>query len=150
MPTGWRPSDVSNQYPIYKIDDPYHFQKYDTMNNKWLTTWTWIQISILLLFISYLFGNIATIGSPGMFFYGAFIYVYVYAFTDLMDENANAWIWEMSKSVVGIILLYTTKDWFGIGNIWAALPYMIAAYFVVSPIIVFQLAKANFKAPSMA
>jgi alkylglycerol monooxygenase len=150
MPTGWRPLDVTNQYPIYKIDDPYHFQKYDTINNKWLTTWTWIQISTLLLFISYLFGNIASIGSPGMFYYGAFIYLYVYAFTDLMDENTNAWIWELSKSVLGIILLYTTKDWFGIGNIWAALPYMIAAYFVVSPIIVFQLAKAHFKSASIA
>ena len=82
-PTGWRPNDVAIQFPINKIEDPYHFQKYDTLTNKWLTFWTWAQISILLLFISYLFGNIATIGSPGMFFYGAFIYVYVYAFTDL-------------------------------------------------------------------
>jgi hypothetical protein len=150
MPTGWRPSDVSIKYPIYKIDDPYHFQKYDTINNKWLTVWTWIQISILLLFISYLFGNIASIGSPGMFYYGAFIFLYVYAFTDLMDEHANAWIWELSKSILGFILMYITKDWFGIGNIWSVLPYMIAAYFVISPIIVFQLAKANFKKISIA
>ena len=149
MPTGWRPEDVATQYPIYKIEDPYHFQKYDTITNKWLNTWTWIQISILLLFISYLFGNIAAIGSPGMFYYGAFIYVYVYAFTDLMDEHSNAWIWELGKSVFGLLLFYKTGDWFGAGKIWTGLPFIIGGYFILAPIIVFQIAKTNFNKPSM-
>ncbi len=145
MPNGWRPADVSNKYPVYKIEDPYHFQKYDTINNKWLTAWTWIQISILLLIISYLFGNIASIGSPGMFYYGAFIFVYVYAFTDLMDEHYTAWFWELGKSIFGLILFNQTGDWFGAGKIWSFLPYIIGIYFIVSPLIVYQLAHYNFK-----
>ncbi len=149
-PTGWRPNDVAIQFPVYKIEDPYHFQKYDTLNNKWLTVWTWMQISILLLFISYLFGNIATIGSPGMFFYGAFIYVYVYAFTDLMDEHYTAWYWESGKSIFGFILLYQTGDWFGAGKLWSLMPYIIGFYFLVSPAIVFKLGHSHFLKRSIA
>ncbi len=149
-PTGWRPNDVATQFPVYKIEDPYHFQKYDTLTNKWLTIWTWTQISILLLFISYLFGNIATIGSPGMFFYGAFVYVYVYAFTDLMDEHTTAWYWETGKSVFGFILLYQTGDWFGAGKLSPLLPYIIGLYFLASPVIVFSLGKTHFQKRTIA
>ncbi|MFO5234626.1 hypothetical protein RCL33_24570, partial [Salmonella enterica subsp. enterica serovar 1,4,[5],12:i:-] len=27
MPTGWRPADVAEQFPVYKINDPYSYQK---------------------------------------------------------------------------------------------------------------------------
>jgi len=26
MPTGWRPADMTEQYPVLKIEDPYHFK----------------------------------------------------------------------------------------------------------------------------
>ena len=29
MPTGWRPDDVVEKFPVYKIEDVYNFQKYD-------------------------------------------------------------------------------------------------------------------------
>jgi sterol desaturase/sphingolipid hydroxylase (fatty acid hydroxylase superfamily) len=28
MPLGWRPADVAAKYPVYKIEDVYHFEKY--------------------------------------------------------------------------------------------------------------------------
>jgi alkylglycerol monooxygenase len=31
MPTGWRPADMEEKYPVYKIEDIYNFQKYDTL-----------------------------------------------------------------------------------------------------------------------
>ena len=30
MPTGWRPKDVEESFPVDKIDDLYHFKKYNT------------------------------------------------------------------------------------------------------------------------
>ena len=80
MPTGWRPDDVNLKYPVYKIDDPYNFEKYDPPATKLLQFWSWIQLSVLLLLISYLFGNIAYIGKPDIFIYGGFIFLMVYAF----------------------------------------------------------------------
>lgn len=132
MPTGWRPADVAEKFPVYKIDDPYHFEKYDTKAGNLFAGWVWVQLGLLLLFISYLFGNIATIGSPGMFYYGAFVYIYVYAFTELMDGHPLAWGWELFKTFIGFYLLFSTDGWFGLGAYAPILPYIIGGYFLLS------------------
>ena len=143
MPTGWRPADVAEKYPVFKIEDPYHFEKYETKAGPFFSTWVWIQLGLLLLFISYLFGNIATIGSPGMFYYGLFIYVFVYAFTELMDGNPNAWGWELLKFTLGIYFLITTNGWFGLGTIMPVMPYIIGAYLLLSFILTIYFKKEN-------
>lgn len=143
MPTGWRPADVAEKYPVFKIEDPYHFEKYETKAGTLFSTWVWIQLGLLLLFISYLFGNIATIGSPGMFYYGLFIYVFVYAFTELMDGNPNAWGWELLKFTLGIYFLITTSGWFGLGTIMPVMPYIIGAYLLLSFILTIYFKKEN-------
>lgn len=132
MPTGWRPADVAEKYPVFKIEDPYHFEKYETKAGTFFTSWVWIQLGLLLLFISYLFGNIASIGSPGMFYYGLFVYIFVYAFTELMDGNPNAWGWELIKLVLGMYFVTTTNGWFGLGTIIPIMPYIIGAYLLLS------------------
>ena len=106
-------ADVDEKYPVYKIEDVYNFEKYDPKYTKGLLVWSWIQITVVLLLISYLFGNIAQIGSPGMFIYGAFIFLYVFSFTELMDRNPYAIIWESLKNVIGIAIIYRQGDWFG-------------------------------------
>jgi sterol desaturase/sphingolipid hydroxylase (fatty acid hydroxylase superfamily) len=134
MPTGWRPADVAEKYPVYKIDDVYHFDKYDTKGSTALHAWLWIQLVALLLFISYLFGNIAQIGSPGMFLYGAFIFLSVYSLTELMDRNRNAIYWEIIKNGFAAYLLIAQGDWFGISAFAAWALYVVAAYLIVSTI----------------
>ncbi len=94
MPTGWRPKDVAEKFPVYKIEDVYSFQKYAPEYSNQLLIWSWIQLSILLISTSYLFANIAAIGSPGIFVYGLFIFLSVYSFTELMDRNRFAFLWE--------------------------------------------------------
>ena len=116
MPTGWRPEDVSKQYPVYKIEDVFHFSKYDTPATTAFSAWIWVQMITLLLLLVYFFGNIAAIGNPGIFLYGGYIFLSVYAYTELMDRNARAWIWEAVRTAyVGIILLQT-GDWFGLSG----------------------------------
>ncbi|MFT3934039.1 MAG: sterol desaturase family protein [Chitinophagaceae bacterium] len=133
MPTGWRPADVAAAYPLYKIEDVYHFEKYNSgIGTKGFTRWIWIQMVLLLLFVSYLFGNIATIGSPGMFVYGGFIFLFVYALTELMDGNRFALGWEIAKAVLGIGILYKTGDWFGAAALWKGIKYLVLVYLVAS------------------
>jgi hypothetical protein len=84
-----------------------------------------------------LFGNIAGIGSPDMFIYGGFIFLTVYANTELMDRNPNAMFWEAVKNLFGIVWIMQTGDWFGISEfiVWAkalALLYFVASTSVVS------------------
>ncbi len=138
MPTGWRPADVAQKYPVYKIEDVYHFQKYDTRTSQLLNTWTWIQLAVTLLFISYLFGNIAAINKLNSYYiyvYGLFVFVMVYAYTDLMDRNRSAIAVEVLKAIIGIAIILYTNDWFGTRAISPLIPYVILIYLVVSVIV---------------
>ena len=138
MPTGWRPADVAEKYPVYKIEDVYHFEKYDTPATALLSVWVWVQMVLLLLFISYLFGNIAAIKAihtSYIFLYGAFVFVYVYAYSELMDRNRSAFIWEMIKGGLGIGIIAYTGDWFGANIILPGIKYVLAGWFIVSILI---------------
>ncbi len=132
MPLGWRPADVAKKYPVEKISDVYHFQKYDPANVKGLMAWSWMQMLVLLLFLSYLFGNIAKIGNPNMFIYGAFIFLTVYALTDLMDKNFSAIFWEGIRVAFGIYIIFQQGDWFGASRFFEFLVPVIIFYFVLS------------------
>ena len=90
MPLGWRPADVASKYPVFKITDVYHFEKYHPKISSSVMTWSWIQMFVVFFFISYLFGKIADIGVPSMFVYGAFIFLSVYAYTELMTNAVAA------------------------------------------------------------
>ncbi len=150
MPTGWRPADVAEKFPVFKIDDPYHFEKYETRAGSFFTIWVWAQLGILLLLISYLFGNIATIGSPGIFYYGLFIYIYVYAFTEQMDGNPKAWLWELLKLVTAGWLMWNTSGWFGIKKLHPSLPYLIGFYFIISQLLSIYFRKDKNRVPVTA
>ncbi len=132
MPTGWRPADVAEKYPLYKIEDPYNFEKYDPPSSALLTAWSWVQLIMLLLLISYLFGNIAAIGKPGMFIYGAFVFLMIYAFTELMDGNKYAVLWELLKAAAGTGIIFYLGDWFHVSDYFAGTKYILLAYFFLS------------------
>jgi alkylglycerol monooxygenase len=135
MPTGWRPEDVTEKYPLYKIEDVYHFEKYDPASSRLLYAWSWIQVTILLLLISWLFGNLASIGSPAMFVYGGFVFVYVYAFTELMNKNKYAVAWEFLKNIFGIGIIYYYGDWFGAGKDLPWINTVLIIYFITASLV---------------
>ncbi|MFT4023827.1 MAG: hypothetical protein QM664_08610 [Flavihumibacter sp.] len=89
-----------------------------------------------LLFISWLFSHIAQIGSPGMFWYGLFVFLQVYAITDLMDRNKSAIGWEAVKNALGIYLLYKTGNWFGAGDYIPEIKSILLVYFIGATVIV--------------
>ncbi len=143
MPTGWRPTDVSEKFPVFKINDVYHFEKYDTKNSLFFNIWIWIQLVVLFLFVSFFFGNIAQIGSPGIFIYGVFIFIFVYAYTEQMDNSSYAWVWEVIKSSLGLVLIYLTGDWFGVNKFFPHMSQLIAIYLILSAFICFYFQKTE-------
>jgi len=143
MPTGWRPADVAEKYPVYKIDDVYHFEKYDPALTRVTKTWLWIQLAALLFFICFLFGNIAAIGAPGIFYYGLFIFFFVYALAELMDGSAYAWVWEALKAICGMSILYAQKDWFLLNIYFPAGWLLVTGYLLLSFLITLLLAKRH-------
>lgn len=132
MPLGWRPADVAEKYPVNKIEDVYHFEKYNPVLSKGLLVWSFAQLIVLLLLLSYLFGNLSDIGSPGIFFFGGYIFLSVYAFTEMMDRNPNAWAWDLLKAVYALYFILTTGDWFDLNKFLTGAIYIFVGYLMLS------------------
>lgn len=134
-PTGYRPADVAEKYPVYKIDDVYNFDKYDTKTSAALNVWSWVQLMMILLFTSYLFGNIAVINNLDgsyIFWYGGFLFLSVYSLTELMDRNPWAIFWEAVRSGLGLGFLFMQDDWFGSSAYLTSVKYLLGSYFILS------------------
>jgi hypothetical protein len=117
----------------------FHFEKYNPQVSNSLIAWCWIQMFVLLLLISYLFANIASIGAPAMFIYGAFVFLTVYAYTELLDGNRFAWIWELIKNLLGVGILVMQEDWFGLNYYFNGSVLLLSAYFLISTLTTFWL-----------
>ncbi|WP_259016971.1 sterol desaturase family protein [Emticicia fluvialis] len=135
MPTGWRPADVTEKYPVFKIEDPYHFEKYAPKSSLLMQTWIWVQFIFTFALISYFFANLSAIGSPGIFIYGGFVFLIVFSYSELMDRNPYALLYEIFKNLAGLFIIYYTGNWFGISTQipWAV--YAISAYFILSTLV---------------
>jgi alkylglycerol monooxygenase len=144
-PTGWRPAEVDEKYPVLKIEDVYNFEKYSFKRTPLFLVWIWAQIVIIFLITAYLLSHIAAIGIPNIFFYGGFIFIYVYALTDLMDGNASAFFWEILKACYGITLLFVIGDWFGLEGIYSHSNTIVIAYFILSILMTLYLGKQREK-----
>jgi len=144
-PTGWRPADVAEKFPVNKIDDVYNFEKYIVPNSSLVSIWSGIQLIINLFFISFFFAHIAQIGSPNMFFYGAFVLISIYSITELMDFNPKAFIWEGVRLIMGIFLISQQGDWFGINSYFEYGSYIILFYLILSFITVSYLSRFEVK-----
>ncbi len=137
MPLGWRPDDVAEKYPVAKIQDVYHFEKYNPTLSQGLLVWSFVQLLVLLLLLSYLFGNLAAISVPGIFYYGGFVFLAVYAFTELMDRNPKAWVWELLKAAYGMYFILSTGDWFDLSKLLPGAAAIFVGYLLVSVFLSF-------------
>lgn len=150
-PLGWRPADMEAQYPVLKIKDVYHFEKYDTEAPKGMQIYLWIQLFSLLLLVSYLFGNVASIGHSNIFIYGAFIFAQVYILTEFMDRNPTAYIFEIIKNAICVGGIVYYGGWFGLEKIVPLSSYILIAYFIISAAMVTAYSiKPTTKSPLMA
>jgi len=144
-PTGWRPADVVEKYPVHKTVDIYNRPLYETSTHAGLKNYLLFQLLALLCFTSYLFGNLALIGKPDMFFYGSFIFVFVYAISELMDGNKNALYWELLKCAFGFGILFYTGDWFEANTFFEFSKWIIAAYLLASVAACFYFIRMNYE-----
>ena len=151
MPTGWRPEDVDRKYPVDKIEDVYDFERYAPPVSGLLKAWSGVQMASVFLFVMYMFGNLASIGSPGIFIYGAFVFLSVNAYTELMDRNRYAIWWEGMKNLFGLLLVLNTGDWFGLNNYIPGGSLIIAGWFVLTTLVTywFVIRETEKKVPEL-
>ena len=135
MPTGWRPADVIDKYPV-PSSKPESFVKYDTSASRGLTIWSWIQFFIMNVFLAHMLLKIADIPQTSLFIYVAFVFLMIYSFTSLMDRDPNAVWMEALKSIVGLAIIYTTGDWFLINEFIPGGLAFVVGYLILSALIV--------------
>ena len=149
-PTGWRPENFEEKYPVYKITNVYDFNKYGTQHSNKLMYWSLFQASITLLFISYLYSSIAIIGIPNMFLFGAFIFITVYSYTELMDTRKFSLLWESIRFLFGITLILYFGDWFGMNQWFPFANYIIIGYLILSLLVNIYFVSVNFEKEKIA
>lgn len=137
MPTGWRPADVADRYPIKnKIQDVYRFEKYAPAASRWLIGWSWFQFFVVFFLVVHLFSNLTAIGYTMALVYVFFLVVSIMSFTELMDRNPWAWLWELVKNATGIGLIAFQGSWFGIDAVAEGLTLLVGGYFVLATLVV--------------
>ncbi|MEL6918079.1 MAG: sterol desaturase family protein [Bacteroidota bacterium] len=140
MPTGWRPLDVKDKYPISTITDVYGFDRYKTQASISLKGYVIFQMLVTLFLMLFMFYNYGEIGTNGLLLFGAFVFIGIYGYTTLMDREAYAvWI-ELARGVAGLGFVLVTGDWFGLdayllgGSVWVGFYFAITilggVYFV--------------------
>ncbi len=132
MPTGWRPKDVEDKYPLAIIQNVYNFRKYRPEASARLKGYSLFQLAITTILMLFMFYNYSEIGFDGLLLFAGFIFVGIYGYTTLMDrKNYAVWI-EVIRGVGALILIYFTNDWFGIDEYVSTGSYMVAFYFLIT------------------
>ncbi|MFK7932326.1 MAG: sterol desaturase family protein, partial [Saprospiraceae bacterium] len=151
MPTGWRPADVVEKYPIEVIEDPYSYDKYAPQLSTKLQAWTWFQFILTNIFFLHMLVGFTEIGFPQLFFYGGFIFLHIYAYSTLMDLDKNAIWFEMVKSVFGLAIIYQLGGWFTASAATSLATPLMIVYLIGTVVIVagfvmteLQQAERNF------
>ena len=130
MPTGWRPADVKEKYPIAIIEDVYTFERYATPSSKAFNAYSIFQLFATLGFLLFLFYNYGNIDFNAVLLFGAFVFIGVYGYTTLMDRAKYAvWI-EVIRGVAGIAFVIISKDWFGVNAFVPIGSSLVILYFV--------------------
>lgn len=130
MPTGWRPADVAEKYPVDKIEDPYHFEKYYPKLSSALETWSWLQFIITFGFLMVFFKAVPDLTVVQLFQYGFFLFFSVYAYTELMDKNAKSFWQEAAKNGFGLYLYIQNDGWFWLKEASGFINLLLPAYFI--------------------
>jgi len=116
-PTGWRPADAAARHPIPAVGVIQDYVRYAPPAPKPLIVWSWFQLGVLMVNTMYFFAHIGQIGSPLLFFYGIYVFLAVYAYTELMDRNRNALLWESFRVVYVVLIMWQTGSWFGLEKV---------------------------------
>lgn len=136
MPTGWRPADVVERYPVSYTKDIFNRQKYDTDASVFFKAWCGFQLVMTLLFTLHFFWIIGDLSYPDIFLYGVFIFFHVFAYTSLMDGSLFGPLAETAKMIyIGIILYPATFDWFDLFEWNPIMNTLVLYYFAVSFIL---------------
>ena len=132
MPTGWRPADVAERYPVDYVSDFSTFEKFSPSYSNAFLAWAFLQMLFSLMMMGFLFYRIDKISHAETLIYGGFLLVSIFAYTAVMDKKIYGVVAMVIQAALGIALISQTGDWFGMVHIWSSAPLIIIGFWVVS------------------
>jgi len=135
--TGWRPTDVSEKYPVTYIEDAKNQIKYKTETTPLLTGWFFLQVTLHILIQFHFLEILPVMAYSSLLLYGLVFGVSVFAYTSLMDRSWIALPFEMVKCIFGFWILYSFGGWFTLNETIEVSTLLVGIYFVVSLLITF-------------
>jgi len=132
MPTGWRPKDVAEKYPISKIDDVYNFKKYQPKTSNTLKVYSIFQLVACAALMMFMFYNYSGIGFNNLLLFAANVFAGIYGYTTLMDRKNYAVYIEVIRGLAGLVLIHFMQDWFGINDYLPYGSYLVISYFLIT------------------
>ena len=104
MPTGYRPKDVAEKYPINKIDDVHNFDKYSPPTNKLVTSWVlfqWLSTNVLVFFF---LSNFSKFNTNQSLIFGGIIFLSIFSYSAVMDGFKWAYKLEFVRNILCLFL----------------------------------------------
>ena len=104
MPTGYRPKDVVEKYPIDKIDDVHNFDKYSPPTNKLVTSWVlfqWLSTNVLVFFF---LSNFSKFTTQQSLIFGGIIFLSIFSYSAVMDGFKWAYKLEIIRNILCLFL----------------------------------------------
>jgi sterol desaturase/sphingolipid hydroxylase (fatty acid hydroxylase superfamily) len=148
MPTGWRPSDVAEKYPVAHVTDMETFQKFDPVYSNSFIAWSLFQMLATLGLLCFMFYQMGDISYPLTLVYGAFLLLSIFAYTSVMDKKYYGIAASLIQSITGVAIVLATGDWFGLKQHWAQGINLIMLYLLLSAIINLIFAFTEFSKQS--
>jgi sterol desaturase/sphingolipid hydroxylase (fatty acid hydroxylase superfamily) len=134
MPTGWRPQDVMDKYPIAYVDQPHQMIKYSSNESTLLKIWSIVQFIITISLMIHLFSQIDQYALVWLIMYGLFLMLNIYSYTSIMDMTKHALFVDTLKIVLIISVGIYLGSWYNIPlwlmALYSGLSFAINSYFI--------------------
>ena len=151
MPTGWRPDDIKDKFPIEIIEKPHEYEKYNTNQDPFIIIWSSFQLLFhlamqfhLIYLISHMdidinFSSLSIFEIVSQYqlflLYGLFFMISVWSYTSLMDRSKFSLYMEIIKSIIGTFIIVNFSDVLSIYDGVFVSEYIIFFYFIISLLI---------------
>jgi len=136
MPTGWRPADVREAYPI-ELPPVHGREKYAPLLSSNLERWSWAQLVINNLLMYFLLIRFAELGIESIVVYAVFLFISIFAYTTLMDKHLLAIPSELIKFLLGVGIVYSMGGWFGLDQYFSGATIVVLIYLILSAALTF-------------
>lgn len=145
MPTGWRPADVQERYPLFTISHMNELKKYDPVYSKLLRAFSIVHLSAVFLLLCFLFYRFGEITEREAFINGVFLLAAIFGFTSFLDKKAYGLV--AMLAVAGAVVAYCllNGEWFGLNAFMPYGSFVVTLYFLLSSLCAVWFYAREFK-----